>query len=451
MANTLDMTKGRPAGLLVKFAVPLLLSNILQVCYTLADSVVVGRLLGVNAFAAVGASWFTYWLLLSTIMGITQGFGTLFAQRFGAKDLPALRRAFATAFLLAAVGGAALSAGGALLGGPALRWLQTPADIVEDAAVYLRLLAGGMWIAFAYNLLGAMLRGMGDSKTPLQAMIIASLMNIALDVLLVAVIPLGIAGVGIATLLSQTAACLYCLRRLRRVPQARLSRADFAWDPASARGLLRLGAPLGLRNCVISVGGLAVQYAMNGYDTVFVAGVTASRRLNDLLWIVGSALDGALATFVAQNYGARQLSRIRSGVTIGRNMLLAAAAAILVLALVFGRALLGLFFSGEAELVGEVLEVAQRQLLVTTLGVPVLYMLFMYRSALQGLGNAVIPMLSGFLELGLRLVCVLLLPWLLGEWSVYLADAAGWAVAAPLLYIAYRIVFKRQVQAVDAA
>jgi len=450
MANTLDMTRGRPTGLLVKFAVPLLLSNILQVLYTLADSVVVGRLLGVNAFAAVGASWFTYWLLLSTILGITQGFGTLFAQRFGAKDLPGLRRAFGTAFLLAAVGGAALSAGGAALSGPALRWLQTPSDIVEDTAIYLRILTGGMWIAFAYNLLGAMLRGLGDSKTPLQAMIIASLMNIVLDVVLVAVIPLGVAGVGIATLLSQAAACLYCLRKLRRVPEAKLSRADFTWDTASAKALLRLGAPLGFRNCVISVGGLAVQYAMNGYDTVFVAGITASRRLNDLLWIIGSALDGALATFVAQNYGARQLARIRSGVTIGRNMMLAAAAAILALALVFGRALLGLFFSGEAELVSVVLDVAQRQLLVTTLGVPVLYMLFLYRSALQGLGNAVIPMLSGFLELGLRVVCVLLLSPLLGEWSVYLADAAGWVAAAPLLYIAYRIVFKKQVRAVDA-
>ena len=444
MANTLDMTKGRITGLLVRFAVPLLLSNILQVFYTLADSVVVGRLLGVNAFAAIGASWFTYWLLLSTILGISQGFGTLFAQRFGAKDLPALRRAFATAFLLVAAGGAALSVGGALLSEPALRWLQTPADIVEDAAVYLRILTGGAWIAFAYNLLGAMLRGLGDSKTPLQAMIISSLLNIVLDVVLIAVIPLGVAGVGMATLLAQAAACAYCLYRLRRVPEARLTRADFAWDPASARALLRLGAPLGFRNCVISVGGLAVQYAINGYGTVFVAGITAARRVSDLLWMIGGALDGAIATFVAQNYGARQLARIRRGVAAGRNMLLVSAAGILALALLFGRLLLGLFLAGDVEQVGAVLDVAQRQLVVTALGVPVLFMLFLYRSALQGLGNALIPMLSGFLELALRVACVLLFSSLLGEWSVYLADAAGWAAAAPLLYVAYVVVFRRR-------
>lgn len=442
MANTLDMTRGRITGLLAKFAVPLLLVNILQVLYTLIDSVVVGQLLGIDAFAAVGASWAYYWLFLSAILGVSQGFGTLFAQRFGAKDPEALRRAFAMACLLTVAGGAAFSAGGALLCGPALGWLGTPVDIIDQAAVYLRISTSGLWIAFGYNLLAAMLRGLGDSRTPLEAMILSTLLNIALDLILVA--PLGVAGVAMATLISQSVACAYCLRKLRRVPQAKLARADFRWDAKAAGALLRLGLPLGFRNAVISVGGLAVQNAINGYDTVFVAGITASRRLNDLLWIIGSALDGALATFVAQNFGAKQLARIRHGVAIGRNMMIGAAVVILALALVFGRTLLGLFFSGEAALAGEVLDVAQRQLTVTALGVPVLYMLFLYRSALQGLGNAMIPMLSGFLELGLRLVCVLLLLPLLGEWSVYLADAAGWAVAAPLLYVAYVVVFRRR-------
>jgi len=446
MSNTLDMTQGKPTKLLVKFAFPMLLTNIFQVLYSLADSAVVGRLLGVNAFAAVGASWFYYWLLFSAILGISHGFGTLFAQRFGAKDMPALRKAFANAFLLTLGIGAALSIGGALLSRHVLTWLNTPADIMEETVIYTLLMTGGLWIAFLYNVLGSMLRGLGDSKTPLKAMIFSSLLNIAVDITLVTQTTLGVAAVVIGNLVAYAAASIYCLLKLRRIQEARLTRADFAWDKASVTALLRLGLPLGFRNFVTSLGGLAVQYAINGYGTVFVAGVTASRRLNDLLWMIGGALDAAVATFTAQNYGARALARIRQGVATGRNVMLAAAAAMLALALVFGRGLLSLFLAGDAMQIDAVLDVAERQLMVTALGIPVLYMLFLYRSALQGLGDTLVPMLSGFVELGMRLVCVLLMAGFLNEWSVYLADAVGWVAAGLLLFMAYQVLFQRRVR-----
>lgn len=451
MTNTINMTEGRPSALLVKFAVPLLLANICQVLYTIVDSMVVGRLLGVNAFAAVGASWVYYWLLLDVILGITQGFGTLFAQQFGANNLTALRKSFSTAVSLTAALGVAFSLGGALLCGPALTWLATPADIMADATAYLRMLTGGIFISFAYNLLGSMLRSLGDSKTPLFAVIVSTLLNIVLDVVLVAAVPMGVRGVAVATLLSQIVASAICLRKLRSMPVPYHFSVRPAWDGASAHALLRLGAPLGFRNFVISLGGLAVQFVINGYGTTFVAGVTAAKRLSDLLWMIGSALDGAIATFVAQNYGARLLMRVRQGIAAGRRMMLSSAAVILAFTLLFGRVLLRLFLSGEGEQVGEALDVAWRQLCVTACGLPVLHMLFLYRSSLQGLGDTLMPMLSGFLELGLRIACVLLLQPLLGVWSVYLADAAGWVAAALQLYIAYRIIYNKRCRQIPTA
>lgn len=444
MSKMMDMTEGRPLGILVRFSIPLLLANILQLLYTLVDSIVVGRLLGVNAFASIGASWPLYWLFLSTVLGCSQGFGTVLAQRFGAKDLPNMRRAFAMAIILAAITGFALGCAGALLCKPALQLMNTPADILDDAAVYLRYLLGGIVVSFAYNLLGATLRALGDAKTPLYAMIFATLLNLALDIVLVAFIPLGVAGVALATLLAQIAACVFCFVQLRGMEAARMRRHDFHWHASSVRELIRLGAPNGLRDCSIEVGGLVVQYVINGYGTNFVAGIAAAKRLYALLLIYGGAVEAAIATFTAQNYGAKLLSRVRRGVTVARRMMLLSALVIMVLSLVFGRALLSLFIVGEQGQVAAVLDIGMRQLTVMTLGMPALYMLFLYRSSLQGIGDSLMPMVSGFLEFSMRILSVLFLSLSVGIWGAYLADAIGWGAAAIQLYIAYVIIFKRK-------
>lgn len=444
MRTTMDMTEGQPVRHLIRFALPMLFTSVFQVLYTLVDSVVVGRLLGIDTFAAIGATWFWHWLLLDTMMGISHGFGTHFGQRFGAKDLDGLRVSFAMAILLTVGLGMVFCIGGVLLSEPVLKWLGTPETILLDAAVYLRFLTGGLWIAFMHHVLGAMLRGMGDSQTPFYAVLLSSVLNIVLDLLLVAVIPIGVRGVALATLLSQMAACVFCALRLGRVENLRLKRADFRWDPDSVKPLLRLGLPLGFRNCVVSFGGLVSQYVINGYGVIFVAGISAARRLNDLLFMMGGVLEGAVSTFVAQNSGAKMLRRVHQSVAISRRILLISSAVIIVLTFLAGRMLLSLFVTGEPESIQALLDVAQRQLLVTACGLPMLYLLFLYRSALQGLGNTFMPMLSGFLELILRIVCMLWLTPLIGQWGVYLADAAGWVAAALQLFLAYKILFQNR-------
>lgn len=444
MSKILDMTEGHPLRLLAKFSVPLLLTNILQLLYTIVDSMVVGRLLGVNAFASVGASLSLYWLVFYAILGFTQGFSVLFAQRFGAKDFCGMRKAFAMAIILSTVIGAVFGCTGILLCKPVLLLINTPVDILDDAIVYLRFLFGGIIITFAYNLAGSMLRALGDAKTPLHAMVFSTLLNLALDILLVAFIPLGVAGVAIATVIAQFVACGFCVIQLYNTQTARMTRQDFRWDTGTAKELLRLGAPHGFSSCFIEVGGLVVQYAINEYGTNFIAGIAAAKRFYSLLLVYGGAVEASIATFVAQNYGAKLYSRVKHGVTVARRMMLISAFVIMVFVLVFGRTLLGLLIAGEQGQIDAVLDIGQRQLAVMTLGMPVLCMLFLYRSSLQGIGNSLMPMLSGFLELFMRIASVLLLPFMLGIWGVYLADAIGWIAAALQLFIAYIMVFKRK-------
>lgn len=444
MAKAYDMTSGSPVRLMVKFALPMMAGNAFQLAYGIVDAWVVGRLIGVGAFASVTATGFCYWMLFSAILGLTQGFGTLMAQRFGAKDGAGLRRAIGVSALLTTVVGVSFSLVGALCARPLMELLGTPEDILPGAALYMAVMAGGMLITAAYNLLGAILRSLGDSRTPLTAMILASIVNVALDVMLVLWTGWGIAAVAIATLLAQIVASAYCLKALLPIREARPDRSDYQFDGPMARALLRLGLPGGLRNMITASGGLVVQYAINGYGTLFVAGFGLANKLYGFMEIVGGAMDGALAVFVAQNFGARQLERIRRGVWDAGKILIVSAILITALLWAFGEQLMVQMVSGELEQIREVMRVARTQLRVMLIGLPFLYYLFMFRSALSGMGNAAAAMASGFVEMGVRLACVLVLTRFIGEWGAYLAVAAGWPVAMAQLWICYVIEFRKQ-------
>jgi putative MATE family efflux protein len=478
------MTEGKPLPIMLRFAGPLILTNTLQLFYTLADSAILGRLAGVDAFAAVGATASLYWMILSAVIGISHGFGTVVAQRYGARDEQGLREAVTSAGFCTLVIGLIIAAGGLLAGRVALMQLNTPVELMEGAALYLHFLLAGMPVTFMNLLAGAILRAMGDSKTPLTAMIFSTLLNIALDFAMV--IPFGIAGVAAATLLSQLAACVFCFVILTRggTDAVRLQkdgitlRRNAGWSTGltlrvrltdirfnMVGELLRIALPLGFRNAVIEVGGLFVQYYINGYGAVYVAGVAAAKRMYSLLTLAGGAMEATVATFVAQNLGAgmaqsrsseisnnththdgfnhltdKYAERINDGVRIGFWLMLGSSLVIAALSILFGRQLLSLLISGDASRITAVLDAGQQQLFVIAAGLPVLYMLFLYRSALQGLGRTFVPMLSGFLELAGRFAAVFALAPVLGIWGVYSADAAGWVGAALAVFIAYRTV-----------
>ena len=438
------MTTGSPTRLLVGFSLPLILGYVLQQLYNITDSAIVGRLIGVNAFAAIGAAGLLYWLVLSFVLGVTQGFGIMFSQRFGAADEAGLRRAIMMAALLCAVIGITLTIAGVMSLRPLLVLLNTPVDIVDDAACYLYYVLGGISITITYNLLSAILRALGNSMAPLNAMVLSSIVNVVLDVVLVAVFHMGIPGVAIATLMAQLCACGYCVWMLRGITLLYPREGEWRMDWDTVRTLLRLAMPLAFRNGVIALGGLAVQYVINGYGLLFVAGMTAAKRFYGIMEIIGAAVEGAVATYVGQNYGAGKLDRIQQGMAYAVRLSLISACGIAVLMLLFGKHLLLLLVSGDSVQLNMVVDVGYAHLAAMSLALPALYLLVVWRSALQGMGNTLIPMLSGFMELVLRIAAVFLLPLALGRWGVYVAESVGWVGASALLGVAYAIVFKRE-------
>ena len=434
-----DMTEGKPIRLMIGFSIPLLFSNALQMLFVVADTAIIGHILGVNAFASIGATASPHWLVFSAVLGFSQGLSTLFAQRFGAKDMDGLKRAFVSAGYMAAVLGIILAVTGVLICKPLMELLQTPRELIGGSVTYLSWLWAGMPLFIGYNLLAMTLFALGNSRTPLFAVGVATAVNIAFDFILI--VPFGIAGVAIASLISQVAAMLFCYRALRKTGV--FQGCGFRFDSKSAWPLLRLALPLGLRNAVIEVGGLLVQRYVNMYGTEFVAGVAVAKRMYSLLMIAGGAIEASVATFVAQNFGAKQLERVRNGLKDGIKLAIGSALVIMAIALPLGRQILGLLIGGDTAQVNAVLDVGVRQLNLLALGLPFLYLLFMYRAALQGLGNTFIPMLSGFVELGLRIVSVLVITRFLGDLGVLLSDPIAWPFAMTLLVVSYFIVFRR--------
>jgi len=442
VAKTKDMTEGKPISLMIRFSIPLLISNVLQLMFTIADSAIVGRILGVGAFASIGVTAAPHWLILSTIFGLSHGFSTLFAQRFGAKDMDGVRRAFVTAAYLAAIFSIVIGVAGVVTAAPLLRLLYTPDYIIGGSIIYLSWLMGALPLTMAYNLLAMTLYSLGDSKSPLKAMVVATFVNIGFNLMLI--FPFGIAGVAFASIIAQAAALVYCIVVLRRMGV--LKNCGYKWDLPSVRPLLRLAVPLGFRNAVIEIGGLVVQRYVNEYGTEFVAGIAAARRMYALIMIAGGAIEASIVTFVAQNFGAGRFDRVKRGVRDGMRLALAASIVVMAFTLPFGRDIMGLMIEGDPVQVEAVLDYGQRQLLLMTLGLPLLYMLFLYRAALQGIGNTFIPFLSGVAELIMRLFAVLVLTRLWGEWGIYLSETLGWPAAAILLVIAYYVVYNKKVK-----
>ncbi len=346
MASTMNMTVGEPRRLLIRFAVPLLLSNICQSLYAVADSAVVGRFLGVEAFAAVGAAGTVSWMVIDIIIGLTQGFGVLFAQRFGGGETEMLKKALGNAIWLGAALGVLFTLAGMLGAGPMLRIIQTPPELLESATIYLCWLFGGATITMAYNLVGKLLSALGDSRTPLVAVILSSVLNVALDAVFIPVFHWGMTGVAASTVTAQLFSFLFCLRKLRGIPEVHLDKDAFKVDRTSMRELIRLGAPMGFRNGVISVGGLFVQWVINGFGVLFVAGTSAAQKYLDLLQLVAGALDGAVATYSAQNYGVGNFDRIRRGMSCACRIALVSAVITLGLTVVLGRSMIQWIVTG---------------------------------------------------------------------------------------------------------
>ena len=442
-AQTRDLTTGKPLPLLVSFSLPLMIGNVFQQMYTVVDTAVVGKALGVGALAALGAADWLNWMMLGVIQGLTQGFGIMMAQNFGSRQMGHLRRTIGASAVLSAISALVLVALGQVAVVPILGLLQTPDAIKGNTVLYLRIMFGGVPIVMAYNLFAGMIRSLGDSKTPLYAMIVASCINISLDLLFVLVFHWGIAGAAVATLIAQVFAAGYCLWHLRKIPILNMQREDFRLDWSQAGQLLQLGFPMAFQNAIISVGGMIVQSVVNGFGMIFIAGFTATNKLYGILEIAATSYGYAMISYVGQNLGARKIERIRAGQRAAIGLAMATSCVIAAVMIGFGRWIVGCFISGTPQEVEAATQVAYRYLVIMSGCLPVLYVLHVTRSCVQGMGNTVLPMLSGVSEFVMRTSAALLLPMAMGQAGIFYAEVLAWAGADLILVPSYFVVSKR--------
>lgn len=441
--RTLNMTAGKPLKLILSFAMPLMLGNVFQQLYTVVDTAVVGKVLGVWGLAALGASDWLNWLMLSIVQGLTQGFGILMAQAFGARQEDRFRAAVGASGILALLGSAVLLLGGQLAVVPLLKLLRTPEDILPGSLLYLRIMFAGVPVVMAYNLFAVILRSLGDGKTPLYAMIVASFINIGLDLLFVPVFRWGIAGAAAATLIAQLCAAFYCFLRLKRMPLLKLRRKDLRPEAKFLGNLLFLGFPMALQNVMISVGGMIIQSVVNGFGVTFIAGITATNKLYGILEIAALSYGYAMITYIGQNQGAGKYPRLRQGLRAALAVALITSILIAAVMILFGKPVLSCFLSGSPQEVSAAMEVAYGYLVTMSLSLPVLYILHVYRSGIQGLGNTVLPMVSGIGEFVMRTACALSLPLFFGPTSIYYAEVLAWLGADLVLLPSWYFLIKR--------
>ncbi|MBP3454353.1 MAG: MATE family efflux transporter [Clostridia bacterium] len=436
-SRTKDMTQGSPTKLILLFTLPILAGNIFQQLYSLVDTLVVGRVEGVTALAAVSSAGWLDWTMLGLAMGLAQGFAIQIAQCFGAGDHEDLRRSLGQSLTLSVIVVVVLEIVAQLLLRPVLTLMNAPPDTYELSCIYLRIVFGGLPVVMGFNLLAGFLRSVGNSRTPLIAMTSAALCNIALDILFVAGFGWGVVGVATATVISQGISCIICLVSVLRLPILRISRSHLRLTRDVTGRLMRLGIPISFQNFIISVGGLVLQGVVNAQGFIFMAGYSAAGRLQGLIELAGTALSAAVGTFTGQNIGARKLDRVKLG--LRKSVQIAAVLALIMgsIVLIWGKPMLRLFIEDDPAIVEQVLTYGYRFLIFMGSGLIALYMLFVYRSTLQGLGDTFIPMISGIVELFMRIGGALLLPLLIGEWGIYLAEIMAWIGAAVLLIWGY--------------
>ncbi|MBQ7780588.1 MAG: MATE family efflux transporter [Lachnospiraceae bacterium] len=438
-----NMTQGKPVKLLFTFALPLMAGNIFQQLYTVVDTMVVGQFLGVDALAALGATDWLNWMMLGIIQGFTQGFAIKMAQDFGAGDYVHLRKVIGNSAILSALFSIVLVIAGILAAKPVLNLLQTPGDIMPSSLLYIYIMFAGIPIVMFYNLLACILRSLGNSKTPLHAMIIASITNIVLDVLFVFGFQWGIAGAAIATLIAQVLSGIFCFWHIRKLDILRLSKSDFKLENRLLGHLLYLGSPMAFQNAIIAVGGMVVQFVVNGFGVIFIAGFTATNKLYGLLEIAATSYGYAIITYVGQNLGAGKKDRIKQGMRSALVIATITSVVIAALMLLFGKLILSGFISGTPEEVTATMKIAYFYLAIMSVCLPVLYLLHVIRSAIQGIGNTFLPMLSGIAELLMRTGTALLLPKLIGETGIFYAEIAAWVGADIVLVISYWVIMRR--------
>ncbi|MCR5622022.1 MAG: MATE family efflux transporter [Treponema sp.] len=440
--HTTDMTTGNPVRHLILFALPALIGNIFQQVYNLGDSIIVGRFVGANALAAVGATSSITFLFFALCNGIGSGGGIIVSQFYGAHDNDKVKNGIVNTGLIMLVVPLAFGTIGFISAPLLLRILSTPEEILPDATMYIRLVCTGLLFVSLYNYLAAMLRALGDSKSPLYFLIISTIINVVLDIVFVYFFKMGIKGAAIATIISQFTATVSCAVYAHRVnPFFRLKKSDFAISMEMIYKVIRLGIPISLQFALIAVSSMAIQRIVNSYGTVVVAAFTSTCRIEQLIHQPYATLGTSIATFCGQNYGAKKYDRVYMGYRKGLLIMAVITAVMIVVMQFFGRAITGLFVSDS-----EVIELGTMGLRITSAFYLALGTIYVVRGVLTGMGDAFFALFNGIIEVVGRFTIPLFITKTLGmeETGIWLSTGLVWILSGVTAWLRYFTRFHSQ-------
>lgn len=436
-----DMTRGNPLKLILGFALPMAIGNIFQQLYNMADTVIVGKFVGVNALAAVGSTGSLNFLILGFVLGVCGGFSIPVSQCFGAGDIKGVRSCVANAVYLGIGITAFLTLVTLLFTRVFLTWMQTPEDIFQEAYDYIIVIFGGMFSMMMYNLLSGFLRALGDSKAPLLFLVVSSIVNIVLDLVFILVFHSGVSGAAWATVIAQGFSGILCIWFIiRKFPILHLQREDMRLDFSVMLRLLRNGIPMALQFSITAVGGIILQTAVNTLGSTVVAAITAGGKVQNLVTQPMESLGATSATYCGQNLGAERIDRIHAGfhkfvwITVIYSCFAAA------ISITLGSKV-ALLFIDSSETV--ILEHVRQYLLFNGLFYIPLGMIFIFRNGLQGMGFGFSAMLAGICELVARSSVAFLLVKPLGYIGACMSNPAAWVAADLLLIPMYFHVMKQ--------
>ena len=441
MAKANDLTNGKVSSLILKFYFPLLLTNMLQQMYNIADTAIVGKGLGDNALAAVGNISSLTFLIFGFSMGLANGFSVITAQSFGAKNYSKLRRSVASSFLLCIIIALVLTALSTAFLRPVLCLLRTDEAIMHDGLVYGYCIFGGLIATIAYNLCSCILRALGDSKTPFIAIIISTFVNIILDTFFIFVLKTGVEGAAAATIFSQIVSAFICWLKIRKIDILNISRDDFRGNGALYIELFKNGLPMALMNSITAVGCMVIQYFVNGLGVAYTTTYSACSKFINLFMQPACTAGFAMSAFTSQNYGAKKYSRIREGLHI---CLAIATVSYIILGSVmvfFPTKLAGIMVSG-----AEPIAISKTYLPICGICLISVDYLFIFRNGCQGFGKPLVPMISGVLEMALRVGVIAMFMPVIGFSATAYAEASAWIGAMLLNMAAFEHTLKSNIR-----
>ena len=432
-----DMTKGNVFNIILGFAIPLLLGMLFQQFYSMVDTIIVGRFVGVEALAAVGTTSSMVFLVNGFVMGLTSGFAVLISQKYGAKDEAGVKKAVASSITLSIIASIIVTFISVISAKPLLALMNTPSNIMKDASTYIIILYAGNVAIIFYNMMAAILRALGDSKTPLYFLIVSSVLNIILDLVLIINFKMGVAGAAYATVISQGVSALLCvIYTYKKYKILRLKKEDFKVKKKYYRKHLKVGIPMALQFSITAIGIMTVQSAINIFGSTVIASYAAASKVLQLVMQPATTLGVTMATYCGQNIGAKRYDRIKLGVKKCVQISIITSLISAMVLIFLGKYFVMIFVSNPD---AEILSYAQQVLNISAIFFIPLGLIFVYRNALQGIGDSFIPMMAGVYELVARAVVAFTLPKVLEFMGICLADPVAWfAAVIPLAYTYYK-------------